>query len=83
VCVFLFIKTCLYFCKINISQHCKEKDLEICAFELETKLIIVSLYRGPAGDINQFLKNLDDALKHLYKPKAEFLICGDIKTLSH
>ena len=83
MCVFLFLKTSLYFCKINISQHCKEEDLEICAFELETKLIIVSLYRGSTGDFNQFMMNLDDALKHLYKPKAEFSICGDMKTLSH
>jgi len=34
----------------------------------------------PTRDLNQFIKNLDDALKHLYKPKAEFLSCGDIKT---
>jgi hypothetical protein len=34
----------------------------------------------PPGDFNQFIKNLDDALKHLYKPKAEFLNCGDITT---
>jgi hypothetical protein len=58
-------------------------DLEICALELETeasKLIILSLYRAPTRDFNQFIKNLDDTLKHLYKPKAEFLICEDINT---
>jgi len=57
--------------------------LEICAVELETKsstLIILSLYRAPTGDFNQFIKNLGDVLKHLYKPKAKFLICGDIHT---
>jgi hypothetical protein len=31
-------------------------------------------------DFNKFIKNLDDALKHVYKPKAEFLICGNIHT---
>ena len=31
-------------------------------------------------DFKQFIKTLDDTLKHLYKPKAEFLICGDINT---
>jgi hypothetical protein len=30
------------------------------------------------GDVNWFMKNLDDAFKHMYKPEAEFLICGDI-----
>jgi hypothetical protein len=34
----------------------------------------------PTGDFNQFIKNLDDGLKHLYKPKVEFLNCGDITT---
>jgi hypothetical protein len=56
--------------------------LEICAVELETKaseLIILSLYREPAGDFNRFIKKLD-TLKHLYKPKSEPLICGDINT---
>jgi hypothetical protein len=33
-----------------------------------------------AGDFNQFIKSLDDALKCLYKSKAELLICGDIRT---
>ena len=34
----------------------------------------------PTGDFNQFIKNLDYDLKYLYKPKAEFLNCGDITT---
>jgi len=34
----------------------------------------------PTGDFNQFIKNLGDALKHLYKSKADFFNCGDITT---
>jgi len=34
----------------------------------------------PTGEFNQFIQDLDDPLKHLYKPKAEFLNCGDITT---
>jgi hypothetical protein len=62
--------------KIDISHNCKEKDLEICAVQLETeasKLIILSLYRAPTGDFNRFIKNLYDTLKYLYKPKLNFL----------
>jgi hypothetical protein len=69
--------------KIDISHSCIDKDLEICAVELETeacKLIILSLYRAPIGDFNWFIKNLDDTLKYLYKPKAESLNSGDINT---
>jgi hypothetical protein len=57
--------------------------LESCAPEIDTKatkLIIFCLYRAPAGYFNQFINCLDDTLKLLYKPKAEFLICGDITT---
>jgi hypothetical protein len=57
VCV--FVQKDLYFSKIDISHNCKEKDLEICAVELEikaSKLIILSLYREPTGDFNQFIK---------------------------
>ena len=45
-----------------------------------SKFIILSLYRVPTRDLNQLIKSLDDALKCLYKSKAELLICGDINT---
>jgi len=57
--------------------------LGICAVEVQTKsskLIILSSYRVPTRDFNQFIKNLDDALKYLYKSTVEFLIFGDINT---
>jgi hypothetical protein len=67
--------------KIDISQHCKEQDLEIYAIQLETKtsnLIILSLYKAPSGGFQQFLRGLDATLKYLYNQKTEFLICGVI-----
>jgi hypothetical protein len=69
--------------KIDISHNSREKDLEICAVPIETKatrLIIFCLYRAPTGDFNKFIKRMDDTFKLLHKPKAEFLICGDINT---
>jgi hypothetical protein len=42
--------------------------------------MILSSYRVSTGDFNQFIKNLDDALKYLYKPKVELLIFGYINT---
>jgi hypothetical protein len=79
--VCIFVHKDLNVNKIDILQNCREKDLEICAVELETgasKLIVLSIHRAPTGDFNQFLKKLDDTLKYLYKPTTEFLICGDI-----
>lgn len=57
--------------------------MEICTTELETKsseLIILSLYKAPTGDFNQFIKDLNDAVKHQYTPTADLLICGDTNT---
>ena len=79
--VCIFVRKDLNVNKIDILQNCTEKDLETYAVELETgasKLIVLSIYRAPTGDFSQFLKRLDDTLKYLYKPKTEFLICGDI-----
>jgi hypothetical protein len=79
VCIFVKKDQC--FNKIDILYHCKEQNLEIWAVQLETKTsnsIILSLYRAPSGDFNQFLRGLDAILKYLYNPKTEFLICGDI-----
>jgi exonuclease III len=68
-------------CLQGYTARIYSQDLEICAIQLETntcKLIIISLYRAPSGDFNQFLKRLDTTLKYLYNPKSEFIICGDI-----
>jgi hypothetical protein len=51
--------------KIDISHHCKEQDLEICAVQLQTKtcnLNIPSLYRSSSGDFNRFLRGLGATL---------------------
>jgi hypothetical protein len=70
-----------------MSRNCKEKDLKICAIKLEAKSskpIILSVYRAPTGNFNQFIKNIYDALKLWYKSTGEFLIYWRNKhTLSH
>ena len=79
--VCIFVCKDFYFSKICISHNCREEALETCANELETKLsklIILSLYRVPTGDFNKFIKNLDDALKYLYKSIPECLMHGNI-----
>jgi hypothetical protein len=77
--VCIFVSKDLHWSKLNISHNCKEKDLEICAVELETKsfkLIILSLHRASTGDFKPSIMNLDDTLKYPCKTKVEFLICG-------
>jgi hypothetical protein len=40
--------------------------------------MILSLYRAPSREINEFLRRLDAPLRYLYNPKSEFISCGDI-----
>jgi hypothetical protein len=57
--VCIFVRKDLNANKIGISHYCTEKDLEICAVELETeasKLIILSLYRAPTEILICLLK---------------------------
>ena len=80
--VCIFVHKDLYFSKIIVT-YCQEKYLEICDVELQTKsskLIILCSYRVHTGDFSQFVKNLDDALKYLYKYKVKLSIFGDINT---
>jgi hypothetical protein len=79
-CVYILVKKDQCFNKNGISHHCKEQNLKTYAVQLKTKifnLFILSLYKAPLGDFNQFLRELNAALKVSVKPKTEFLICGD------
>jgi hypothetical protein len=77
----IFVKKDQCFNKIDITHHCNEQDLEICAIQLQTKtsnLSILRLYRIPSGAFYHFLREFDSTLKYLYNPKSEFLNYGDI-----
>jgi exonuclease III len=66
---------------IDIENHCKEKDLEVCAIKLNlnsTRICIITTYRAPSGNFNFFINKLDTILRNLYNPALEFIICGDI-----
>ena len=41
-------------------------------------LIIECTYRSTKGNFDKFIALLDCTQKHLYRPRTEFLICGDI-----
>jgi hypothetical protein len=81
--VCIFVRTDQHFSKIDISHHCKEQGFKIYAIQLVTKtcnLIILSLYRAPSGDVNEFLRRLDATLKYQCNPESEFIICRDLNT---
>jgi hypothetical protein len=50
-----------------------EQNFEICAIQLVTttsQLTVLSLYRAPSGEVNEFLRRLDATFKYLYNLKS-------------
>ena len=79
VCIYIF--EMMYVLIILISLNiAKKKNLEICAFQIETtdkQMIEICAYRSPSGDFNHYLRLLDMALLSLNKLSTEILICRD------
>ena len=64
----------------DLSQCCIEKLNEVCAVQIKTGnhlIILLCIYRPPIGNVGAHAVQLDLILKYLYKPKLEFIICGD------
>jgi hypothetical protein len=40
--------------------------------------IILCVYRSPSGNFHQFLTLLEKMLNSPYRPKTEFVMCGDV-----
>ena len=79
--VCIFIHEDLEFNSIPLDKYCKEKDIEVCALQLNItpkQQFILAVYRSPSGTFTIFLKNLDSVLNTWYSSGTEFVICGDI-----
>jgi len=78
--VAIFVHNSLGFTNIDIAQHCKDQDTEICALKLSfgnQNICILTFYRAPSGIFSTFLLQLDTALQSLYTPRLHFIFCGD------
>jgi hypothetical protein len=45
--------------------------------------MILSLYRAPSGDINEFVRNPNAVLKYVHNPKFQFISCRDTLYTKH
>jgi len=66
--VAIFVHNSLGFTNIDISQHCKDQDIEICTLKLSfgtQNICILTLYRAPSGKFSTFLYS---SLTQFYNP---------------
>ena len=66
---------------INIEKFCKDEELEACALKLDflsIKACIITVYRSPNGNVQHFIKGLDNIIKKNCKTDVQLIICGDI-----
>jgi hypothetical protein len=62
-----------------------DKDIETCAIQLDSSynnVCILTIYRSPKGNLNNFLKQLDLILHKLYNLRGNIIICGDVNYLT-
>ena len=79
VCVYIHKE--VDFTNINLSDYCKEQDLEIAALKFKfnkKKFIIFCVYRAPSGDLEYFFDQLEITFNSLQNPKIKFILCGDL-----
>ena len=58
--VAIFVHNSLASTNIDIVQHCKDQDIEICAVKLSfgaLNICVVTLYRAPSGNFSSFYSN--------------------------
>jgi exonuclease III len=56
----------------------QEKDFELSAVELlDIKTVIVSIYRSPESDLDEFLAKLEIVMRRIQENKKRHILCGD------
>jgi exonuclease III len=66
---------------MKLQKYCKERDNEISVVQVifsEKKVIILCIYRAPAGDYDYLLNKLEHILNSLHTYNSEFILCGEI-----
>jgi hypothetical protein len=63
---------------VDLSNCCKEQDIEACAIKLELNIYVVTVYRALRGNFNYFLNGIDSIIKSLYKVELKLIMCADI-----
>jgi exonuclease III len=77
----IFVHDTLSCTPIDLTEYCKEQDLEVCALKfkaLNNFFCILCIYRLPTGNFGTFIHLLESLLNKLYTNSINVIICGDI-----
>ncbi|XP_054267049.1 uncharacterized protein LOC128989202 [Macrosteles quadrilineatus] len=77
----IFVSPALSFKTVDLSAYCVEKTLELSGVELHlenSSIIIISAYRSPDGDFNEFIDLLEKCLNFLARKKSKTILLGDL-----
>ena len=76
--VAILIRFDVSFVDLNLSEYCVELDCEIVGVRVpEKKLIVISVYRSPSGDVDVFLDVLARALSVVSVSDDRIILAGD------
>ena len=81
--VSIYVSNNFQFNIINLDQHTREKDLEICALKLQASinLVVICIYRSPTGNFTYFLNQLELILNKIYNVSTNIILCDDFNLL--
>jgi hypothetical protein len=78
--VSIFVHESFKFSGIDLQHKYKEQEIEVCAVKIKLTnriIVILAVYRAPAGDFVYFVKELELILHQLYNISNDLVICGD------
>jgi hypothetical protein len=61
VCILVHEK--LKFARIDLTEFCNDKDLEVCAVKVylnSRRICIIAIYRAPSGNFDFFIEEIDN-----------------------
>lgn len=74
----IFVKDGISFEPYNIGEISEEFQFEVAAIKLENKIIIISLYRSPDGDLDIYFQKLEKITRQIIKNNLKVIICADV-----
>ena len=77
--IYIYVRKDVFYKSLDLTRYCEEKNLEICAIQIESVInqqIILRVYRSSSGNFHQLLRLFE--IMSLHRPKTEFVICGDV-----